>query len=274
MNEFKFDSIGYWSEVKLDILKDYAQAYSRILTSNKLHHVYIDAFAGAGLHFSRRKSEPVAGSPLNALLIKPPFEEFHFIDLDSGKADQLRQIAAGHSNAHVHEGDCNEILLTRVFPGVKYDQYRRGLCLLDPYGLHLSWRVIEAAGRLRTIDMFLNFPVQDMNRNVLWKDSNAVSPEQADRMTNYWGDESWKKVAYDSSGNLFGWEEKQPNEVIAAAFQDRLRNKAGFKHVSEPMPMRNSKGAVVDYLFFASAKPVAKEIVEAIFKKYRRRGAA
>ena len=28
--EFEFDQIGYWSEVKLDILRDYAAAYSSI----------------------------------------------------------------------------------------------------------------------------------------------------------------------------------------------------------------------------------------------------
>jgi hypothetical protein len=37
--------------------------------------------------------------------------------------------------------------------------------------------------------------------------------------------------------------------------------------------MRNSTGAVVYYLYFASQKPVADKIVANIFKKYRDRGA-
>ena len=48
----QFDEIGYWSEIKLDIIKDYAAAYSRILSAQKnpsLHHIYIDAFAGGGV---------------------------------------------------------------------------------------------------------------------------------------------------------------------------------------------------------------------------------
>jgi three-Cys-motif partner protein len=56
----KFDEIGYWSEIKLDIVKDYASAYSRILaaqTKPSLHHVYIDAFAGAGVHISKTTRE-------------------------------------------------------------------------------------------------------------------------------------------------------------------------------------------------------------------------
>jgi hypothetical protein len=50
----EFDEIGYWSEIKLEIVRDYASTYSRILTSKKLPHIYIDAFAGAGRHISRQ----------------------------------------------------------------------------------------------------------------------------------------------------------------------------------------------------------------------------
>lgn len=274
MSAVKLDTIGYWSEVKLSIVREYAQAYSRILTSNKLHHVYIDAFAGAGMHISKNSGEFIPGSPLNALWIQPPFREYYLVDMDSGRADQLRQMAANTAGAHIFEGDCNDVLLSKVFPNVQYDQYRRGLCLLDPYGLHLNWRVIETAARMGTLEIFLNFPLADMNRNVLWHDPNAVDREQAQRMTTFWGDETWRKAAYDTQGNFFGWEEKQSNEAIATAFQERLKKVAGFKHVPKPMPMRNTKGAIVYYLFFASPKAVAANIVEDVFKKYRDRGKA
>ena len=46
-----------------------------------------------------------------------------------------------------------------------------------------------------------------------------------------------------------------------------------FARVPEALPMRNSKGAVVYYLFFASQKDTAENIVLDIFKKYRSRGA-
>ena len=60
-------------------------------------------------------------------------------------------------------------------------------------------------------------------------------------------------------------------EAIVEAFKKRLKDVAGFKHVPSPMPMRNSKGAVVYYLFFASQKDVANNIVKDIFKKYHKR---
>jgi len=71
----KIDEVGYWSELKLEIIKKYAAAYSQILAAQKssLEHHYIDAFAGAGIHVAKRTGESILGSPLNALNIDPPF---------------------------------------------------------------------------------------------------------------------------------------------------------------------------------------------------------
>jgi three-Cys-motif partner protein len=268
------DKIGPWSEVKLDIVREYAQAYSRIISGQKklrLHHVYIDAFAGAGIHISRSTREFVLGSPFNALNVRPPFSEYHFIDIDQTRVEGLQQVAQQQTNVHVHEGDCNQVLLKAVFPRVGFEDYRRGLCLLDPYGLHLDWQVIYTAGQMKSMEIFLNFPIMDMNMNVLKHDPDRVPTDQAERMTRFWGDDSWKTSAYSTSGNLFGYEEKTNNEAIANAFRLRLLEVAGFKHVSRPLAMRNSRNAVVYYLYFASPKPVALEIVEDIFEKHERR---
>ncbi|HYY28631.1 MAG TPA: DUF5131 family protein [Chthoniobacterales bacterium] len=45
MPTFEFDVINYWSEVKLDIIKDYAEAYSTIMAKQQWckGHFYIDA---------------------------------------------------------------------------------------------------------------------------------------------------------------------------------------------------------------------------------------
>ncbi len=255
MDSLKIDEVGYWSEIKLDIVRDYAKEYSKILAAQKglRGHVYIDAFAGAGVHLSKTTGEFIPGSPLNALLVQPPFQEYHFIDLDGGRAAHLQELATGHSGVTVHEGDCNPVLLKHVFPRARYRDYRRALCLLDPYALNLKWEVIQAAGREKSIEIFLNFMVMDMNMNVLKHDRSKVRPDQEKRMTNFWGDEWWRDVAYEKQDGLFGQlESKNTNEVLAEGFRKRLKEVAGFAYVPEPMPMRNTTGAVVYYLFFAS----------------------
>ncbi len=120
--------------------------------------------------------------------------------------------------------------------------------------------------------MFLNFPVMDMNRNAIWREPGKARPGGVERMTRYWGDESWKQAAYGEGrqGGLFGPEiVKLGNDEIVAAFRKRLKDVAGFSFVPEPLPMRNSANAVVYYLFFASRKPVAEKIITSILEKYR-----
>ena len=100
----KFDEIGYWSEIKLDIVKGYASAYSRILaaqTKPALHHVYIDAFAGAGVHISKATGEYIPGSPTNALSVQPTFREYYLIDIDRQKVTLLRELAKERNDVHI-----------------------------------------------------------------------------------------------------------------------------------------------------------------------------
>ena len=268
------DEIGPWSEIKLEIIKKYASAYSTILNKQKgFYYIYIDAFAGAGVHISKETKGFVLGSPVNALLVKPPFKEYHFIDLDRNKKETLEEIIGQQDNVKIYEGDCNTILLDTVFPRVRWEDYHRALCLLDPYGLHLNWEVIKMAGKMKSIEIFLNFPIADMNRNVLRKKPAQIDINQKERLNQYWGDESWIDVAYYDVLDLFGRDrEKVTNDHIAEGFRKRLVETASFEYVPKPLPMRNSKGAIIYYLFFAAHKPVSEKIVHDIFKKYEKLG--
>jgi three-Cys-motif partner protein len=125
----KFDEIGEWSEIKLDIIRDYASEYSKILTAQKrpkLCHIYIDAFAGAGIHISKSTRDFIPGSPLNALKIDQPFCEYHLIDLKREKVNLLYQLTEGFENVYIYQKDCNNILLNQVFPRILFKNYRRG----------------------------------------------------------------------------------------------------------------------------------------------------
>ena len=238
----------------------------------RFFHVYIDAFAGAGQHISKATQELVSGSPLNALSVRPQFREFHLIDIAPEKIENLRELIGHRKDVFLYQGDCNEILRRDVFPRVQYNQYRRGLCVLDPYGLHLDWNVISTAGHMETLDLFLNFPVQDMNRNVFWRNPDGVSKAQILRMNLFWGDESWRDVVYETKWNLFNIPEKEPNEVVAEAFRRRLKEVGGFARVPEPLPMKNSTGAIIYYLYFASQNKTAEKIAREIFAKYHEHG--
>ncbi|MCH7783056.1 three-Cys-motif partner protein TcmP, partial [candidate division KSB1 bacterium] len=187
------------------------------------------------------------------------------------KVKSLREIAGQRDNVFIHNGDCNDILLSKIFPTVQWKDKRRALCLLDPYGLHLDWEVVYTAGRMRSIEIFLNFPVMDMNMNILRRSrSDMVDAEQINRMNKYWGGEVWQQIAYQPQETLFGAkEEKVTNERLAEGYRQRLMTVAGFKFVPKPLPMKNSSGSIVYYLFFASHNETGSKIMNSIFTKYR-----
>jgi three-Cys-motif partner protein len=272
----EYDEIGIWSEVKLAIVKEYAAAYAKILDAKRresirsLKWLYIDAFAGPGVHLSRTTGEVVDGSPLIALKTTPPFSEYHFIDADKARAHQLRTMVGARKDVHIYGEDCNLVLLRDVFPKARYSDYRRALCLLDPYNINLKWEVIETAGQMGSIELFLNFMIMDINRNALRRNRDSAIQSKIDQLTALWGDGSWEEAAFSSAGKLFEDPEKVSNEQFEMAWRKRLKEKAGFKFVSKPMPMKTKNNSVIYYLYFAAQKPVAANIVEDIFNKYRK----
>jgi three-Cys-motif partner protein len=243
---FKFDEIGYWSELKLEIVEKYGVAYTTTFAKfPKLKKYYIDGFSGAGVHVSRRTKARIEGSPARALKVTTPFDGFYFIDLDADKTDYLRAICGDRAGIHIHTGDANQYLTQELLPTIQYENFNRALCLLDPYALQLDWEVILQAGKSRAVDMFLNFPVMDMNRNAIWKNPEKVPQSGVDRMNKFWGDESWREAAYAESrqASLFGFEPemvKQGNEQIVVAFRNRLKKVASFDFVPAPLPMRTA----------------------------------
>jgi three-Cys-motif partner protein len=274
----EYDEIGIWSEVKLAIIREYASAYGRIMEATRrdrvpsLRWLYIDAYAGPGYHLSETSGELVEGSPLIALNTEPPFHEYHFIDSEKARSEQLRRLAGPRADVFTYREDCNKVLLGSVFPRAEYSNYKRALCLLDPYNIDLTWEVIETAGRSNSIEIFMNFMIMDINRNALRKDPDKLIPSKVAQMTRLWGDESWKNAGYDQIPTLFEQlvPQKVTNERFAEAFRLRLEKKAGFKYVPKPMPMKiTNSNTVIYYLYFASQKEAGMDIVNDIFNKYR-----
>jgi three-Cys-motif partner protein len=266
------DEIGPWSEIKLDILRDYAAPYSKILKSNRFHHGYIDAFSGPGLHVRKAGGEEVLGSPLVALGVQPPFDEYHFIDLDGEKVDFLRGQVGSRPDVTFYKADSNQVMLESVLPRFSYAKRTRALCVLDPYKLTLDWAVVRAAGSSQAVEVFINFPVMQMNRNCKHEDISRILPSEREAMDRFWGDRSWHSVMFRPSPqqNLFGVEDmdKTENRDLVNAYCKRLKEVAGFEFVADPLAMRNSRNAIIYYLIFAGPNTTGWKIVQDIYRKY------
>ena len=145
--------IAHWHEIKLDIVRRYGVAYSTIASRQPgLAHYWIDGFIRSGTDTPVREFVP--GSPFNALLVAPPFHHHYLVSMDGQRPDELQRAVAGRPDVTLLDGGSRS-LLEDVLPRVRQEDYRRALCVLDPCGGALDWRVIEMAGRLRTIDLFV-----------------------------------------------------------------------------------------------------------------------
>lgn len=270
--DFDFDEIGRWSEIKLEIINQYISAYSTILANQRMKYYYIDGFAGAGIHKSKTTGEIVEGSPLIALKIKPPFDGYYLTEADSQKSIFLSRILQDYANVQVINDDCNDALPEKIYPLIRYEDYRRAFCLLDPYGLELKWNTILKAAETKTIEVLINFPIMSINRNPARRDRKKVTEKNIEKMNEFWGDNSWRDTLYpEVEDDLFGYEKKASNEQIVDAFTKRLRQVAGYKYVSNTISMKNSKGGIVYYLIFASHNITGKNIMNDIFKNIRKK---
>ena len=75
--------------------------------------------------------------------------------------------------------------------------------------------------------------------------------------------QAWMERMMGGAAKAKGWQ-RQAQELAYDTWET-----AGFEFVPEPILMKNTKGGELYYLFFASHQPVAKEIVDDIFNKYR-----
>jgi three-Cys-motif partner protein len=117
--QLKFDEIGYWSELKLEIVEKYGTAYTRAFANqSSLKRFYIDAFSGAGVHISKRTGQHIEGSLARALKISPPFDHFYFIDMDADKTQHLKTLCAGRTDVYIHTGDASHYLTQTLLPTI------------------------------------------------------------------------------------------------------------------------------------------------------------
>jgi len=207
-----------------------------------------------------------------ALEVQPPFDEYHFIDLDGEKMAFLKRQVGPHPNVRFYNGDSNQVMLESVLPRFSFTKRNRALCVLDPYKLTLDWRVVCAAGASRAIEVFINFPIMHMNRNCKHEDASRILPSELQAMDRFWGNRSWHGAMFRPSAqtNLFNQEEleKSENQDLVNAYCQRLKEIAAFGFVAAPLAMRNSRNAVVYYLIFAGPNKTGWKIVQHIYRKH------
>jgi three-Cys-motif partner protein len=252
---------GRWTDKKLELVHKYLQAYTIIFNRNpntqKLHTIYLDAFAGTGY----RNLPTGRDENRIALEVEPPFKEYIFIENDPEYAHELENLRvdflATRPNIHIHNENANTFLQTWLQRANWHTT--RAVVFLDPYGMQVDWEIIESIGQAKAIDLWLLFPLGVAVNRLLTK--SAPPPKKwASALTRIFGTDEWQQAFYPRKKQftLFGEEEvqaKQANfEAIGHFFLQRLQNT--FAAVApNPFVLTNSKNNPLYWLYFASGNP-------------------
>jgi three-Cys-motif partner protein len=233
---------------------------------------YIDAYAGAGNHIIKNSGDVIHGSPRIVIEdIELGFDNYHLIEKDKSKYDQLCQIFKDRKNVRIYNEDCNDVLPS-LFASIKYENYERAFCFLDPYNFSIKWEHVVQAANAKTIELLINFMIYDANRNYLRTDFSNMTSNQKEKMNIIWGDDSWEKSLFVEKDTLFGdvLKSKTQNRMVTDSYIERLKEVAGFKYVPRPSSMKTTKNSDIYYLIFASHNEAAGKIMSYVMQNYEK----
>ena len=288
---------GDWTEDKLRRVGEYFKQYNKALKNQSFSREYIDAFAGTGyrevkdvgpgdrLMFPALADPEVQGfldgSARKALKVEPGFDRFTFIEKDPSKVRELEKLRDEFhpKDIRIECGDAKE----RVQAICRESwSRRRAVLFLDPFGMQVSWKTLEAVARTKSIDVWLLFPLGVAISRLLRRDGEIEEPLRQ-RLDFIFGDDSWFDAFYkepvpDKSGQRRLFEDtpepdypwKADFSVIEDYFRMRLRSI--FAGVAEnSVRLKNSKNIPLYLLFFMAGNKngarIAVRIAESIMSK-------
>jgi three-Cys-motif partner protein len=284
MGMAKSDTVGKWSLDKLQCLKEYLEAYSSIMHTQRSWlkgHYYIDAFAGSVTPWDRDSQEYIDGSPLVALKIEPQFDGYYFIEKNSARIrDKIKPLKNQFPSKaiHIHHGDCNDVLLKEIIPQFSMLPSVMGFVFLDPYGIQVCFETIKDIAGAKIFDIFVNFSVMGIYRQLRGKPPVG---NEAKKISQVMGCEDWVSAAYAKNLQLTLLDGYEPSPIklnnIASNLAELYRRQLNtcFPHVSKAIIMRNSKNGPIYALILASHKELAVKKMHEIFRrgeKRKRRG--
>jgi three-Cys-motif partner protein len=84
------NDVGLWTEAKHRLVAYYAALFSASMKDRWQQRVYIELYAGAGYSRIRDTERVIAGSPIQALTLKVPFDKYIFCEKDGDKLEALK----------------------------------------------------------------------------------------------------------------------------------------------------------------------------------------
>ena len=165
--------IGPWAEDKYRYVGMYAEMFATGMKNKWPRRLYLDLFSGPGYSRVRDTGRVVLGSPMIALSLPDPFDEYVFSDESPEALDALRIRVAGLDQqlpVTYIPGDAN-VAVARIVTVVSATPSKSTLsfCFLDPYKLNIHFQTVQRIAEGRAVDFLILLALYiDANRNIQW----------------------------------------------------------------------------------------------------------
>lgn len=194
-------SSGSWVIEKLHYVKKYIDMFTTSMHGKPWRNRrYIDLFSGPGKCVVRETGKIILGSPLISLKTRYPFTDYIFIDKDDTNIDALQQRCSpfeAKTNINYSIGDSNLLVKEVVRDIISTDKRfikdswsSLNLAFLDPEGLELEWRTVEALASVTKMDLIIHYSQAGLNRNL-----DRCFDDQAETIIDrFFGDRTWRSI--------------------------------------------------------------------------------
>ena len=258
---------GSWTVEKLEILERYLDAYTTALKNQPFKLMYVDAFAGTGKvplpDDDGEAASFLSGSAKRAIQIaSKPFDKLIFVEKDPDRCANLESLCKAHPDRDtmIENSEANSFL--REFQ--ENWQRWRGVLFLDPFATEVKWSTIETIAGWNALDTWILFPISAIARMLpISKRPDDIASAWTTRLTNVFGDESWRELYQMSSqGHLFGEDEYQRKpgvDVLLSIYKGKLSDLFGRRFLEESRTLKNSKNVgLFEFMFcVGSSSPKA-----------------
>lgn len=287
-------TVGPWAREKLDALGAYLNFYTTALKNQGAWlkgTIFVDAFAGAGFAKVRRRGGPateetlltdikpppidaeakeyISGSPRVALDILTPFSRYVFIERDPVRVAELERMRDEYGDRRlidVRQGEASDEL-DDLLRGDLSRAGQRAVVFLDPFGMQISWSIIERLAATRQVEVMINFALGMAIQRALPRNA-ILSPGWRESHDRFFGSPGWYDQVYEERADLLGMKTEKRRDAgarLLAWYRERL--KAAFGNVSPARLIKNTRGGHLYYLIWAGPHPLGLKGAHHILSK-------
>jgi three-Cys-motif partner protein len=263
---------GIWTQSKLDLLRDYLDAFTTTTKNKSEERIYLDLFGGEPENVDRTTLNPIDGSARIALdTANPPFTRLRFFELPPNAARLLATLGQEYPgrDVRVYEGDCNETIRQAL------DELRQAgvawaptFAFIDPNGPDCHWATLQAlaehkgANAKTKVEIWMLFPVPLFQR--MLPKTGTVRQGDDERITAMYGTPEWHAIlAAKLDGDISAIEAR---EEYVNLMRWRLEKVLGYEW-THSLLVKNESNRPIYFMIFATDSDPGKKIMRDLYEK-------